>query len=92
MHAWEDGDRSQLDRRCTTGLAGRSVSPAAGDAVLESAESKRRGSIDAPRSAGGTVRMGLHLLVCFDTFYIRSQAVEEAAYLSTLAAIFSTCS
>lgn len=56
MHVWEAamvGSVSQRDRRC---LAVCKVSPAAGDVVLESAESKRRGSIDAPRIGRRTVR------------------------------------
>lgn len=59
---------SGISQRDRLGLAVCKVSPAAGDAVLEAAESKRRGSIDAPRIGRRTVRGFLSSR--FDAFYL----------------------
>lgn len=81
MHVWEaamvGSGISQRDRR---GLAVCEVSPAAGDAVLEAAESKRRGSIDAPRIGKRTVRGFSSPRFYYDAFLSVTGGRPQVAY------------
>lgn len=81
MHVWEasmvGSGISQRDRR---GLAVCEVSPAAGDAVLEAAESKRRGSIDAPRIGKRTVRGISSPRFYYDAFLSVTGGRPQVAY------------